>query len=640
MTCDPSIDVRLMPTGYEVQADGGFRLHNAFPAMDTDRGRCASGGQFRANQGLRLQFHLRRIRPWAFEFHQTLDNYSDHRALVQRMTMLDGALDLPQTAWRVMHTELFVTERYFDGFTRMSGGLLAPLGDVRGRLGEAENTPFPGIAFTHPERGTVLMATLTQRRCKPVWQFDNDGLTTRLLMLDHFDGIDAIPLEPGASLKSEIWTMIHSPGNFTNAVDRYFDLLPEYGQFIAGGSPLREEAVWGSWNYNTRPLGHGDITHDYIVANAAALAKLHPKARWVMIDDGYQRGSSTKIRGTYPGADIFHGGDPPEDRARFPQGMAATAAAIRDVGIKPAIWLTPIVNPEGSLALERPDWLVCAAGRTCYTRHVGYLDYSQLDVREYFHHVWHTVFEEWGYAGLKLDFWTAMFEVNGLRFHDQTRTAVEWRNDFLRDLRGFIPTNSGGGFLLTCCTVNSGNPFLGRYADASRIGNDVGDGRWHEVFRAAAYATATSLFSRDHCLLADVDSIGWCDTLSADENRAWATFALMCGSMCEIGGNLTQLSSEARHFLCRALDAFIRHRKSRMDNPTYGFGSFPADHFISMNSLRPHHEAWINWGDISRTIQPRPGDPDGRHAAIDHWTGRPLVDLRYLPPRSAVMVLG
>lgn len=626
----PSADIRLTPDGSAICAEAGFRLVNASSRIDTDRGRSIPHDPPRRIDGLHHQSQWRQIRPWALEFHQTLTNHSDHRAMIQRIVMLEGVLDLPGSAWHAMHTELFVTERHLDGYTHLTGSLLAPLAEVEGVFGTTENMPFPGIAFTHPERGTVLMATLTQHRCKPVWQLVRDGTNTRLTAIDHFDGIPAIPIEPGAELQSEHWVLLYSPGDFTQALDRYFELLPDYGSYVAPHSPLREQAVWGSWNYNRRPGGHGDITHDYIVANAAALATLHPKVRWVMIDDGYQRGCSTKAKGTFPpGVDVFHGSEPAHDCARFPHGMDATATAIRATGLNPAIWLTPIVDPDGALARDRPDWLVRVAGRTRFAERIAYLDYSNAEVRQHFQHVWLTVFEQWGYAGLKLDFWTAMFEINGLQLGNPTRTAIEWRNDFLRDLRGFVPPD---GYLLTCCTVNTGNPFLGQWADASRIGMDMGDGRWDDVFCCAAWATASHLFFRDHCLLADVDSIGWCDSASAGQNRAWATFALMCGTMCEIAGDITRLSPDSRRFLCQTLDAFVPGRKSRMARPLYGPGTFPADQFTSILPSSAREEAWFNWSNqIPRQVRP------ARHG-IDHWTGTAFTDVCRIPPLSAVML--
>ncbi|MDD2711254.1 MAG: alpha-galactosidase [Verrucomicrobiae bacterium] len=405
--------------------------------------------------------------------------------------------------------------------------------------------------------------------------------------------------------------------------------------FYGKNSVLREEAVWGSWNLNVRPGGHGDIDHDYIMANARAIGKLHRKVRWMMLDDGYQRGyierkkSGNAFWGINRGIDLFNPSlASPHDPRRFPRGMRHVAAAIRQSGLKPAIWCTPLIHPASPLARRHPDWLLQPPKGKLFMPEHAFLDYSIPEVRAYFLKAWETIFQDWGYEGLKLDFWTFLFELPGLNYRGKDKTAIELRNQFLSDIRGFI---SSDGYLLTCCVTNAGNPFPGRFADASRNGPDIGSGFWNDALSAARWGGAASMFYDDECLLPDADSFGWAPSLTEDENRAWAAFVLAASGMCEIGGDMTRLKPEARRMLRQALD-FFRPCKRRT-NPLFGFENreMPASHWV-LERAEGCNEVRINWLNYAAEINIA---VPGR----DRWSGETIHRGRRLLPKHRAIIL-
>lgn len=601
--------------------------------MQTNRGRSVARLNPKAHMGLLHALHLSRISPDAIEIWQTLENVCGPKVLISEIEMLSGRLDLAGSGWMAMHSELFKAERYFGGFSHYTGNLFAPLPGLDGELGISEDTPFPGIFFMHPERGAVLMATLTQKRSKPAWKISTDGQRVGIVARDFFSGIPAIPLPSGGKLETERWLILAGRASIPELIDAYYDLLRNRIDFPGRTSPLREEIVWGSWNYNVRPGGHGDIDEAYILSNARALGKMNRKARWIMIDDGYQHGYLERRKGAKVfwsrnrGVDMFYPGlSSAHDPRRFPKGMKGMAADIRKAGLKPAIWCTPTVTVDCPLVKRHPEWKIRLSGRRQFQDPTAYLDYSIPEVRDYTRRAWEVIFDHWGYQGLKLDFWTCPFEIPQLQFNDRTRTAIEWRNVFLADIRALVPA---GGFLLTCCTTNAGNPFLGQFADASRCGEDLGDGKWNVVQTAATWLSASALFYRGDCLLADADSIGWCRALNENENRTWATMALMAGGMCEIGGDMTHLVPEAR----KLLDAVNHFWGPAVKSVNEITGPRPfalmAEHW-RLERPDGDWQAQINWGEYPRQCAIKLGQ--------DFWSSKAVRSSALLPKHSSVLI--
>lgn len=607
----------------------GFRLARGVSGVRTDRGdsQPAPAGT-RARLGLEHEIHVRRLSARAVEFWQSLRNLRSEPLAISEIRILDGRLELEGAGWRVAHGELFKRDRYFDGYNAYTGGLFSAIPGTEGEFGLSEDLPFPGIFVTHSERGTVLMAVLSQERCKPLWLLRRRNTTTLLAAFDHFSGIPHLRVSEGCELATERWVLLWSRGGLEAAVEDYYRLLRRRIRFPGTDSILRRAIVWGSWNYNYRPRGHMDITHDSIAANARALSRLVPdRPRFVMIDDGYQRESSKRSGPALftSAIEIFHGDGPPHDPALFPKGMKVMADAIRKTGASPAIWTTPRIARDSALAKDHPDWLLQVSGRRDFGRRSAYLDYSLPEVREYTRAAWNTIFGEWGYQAVKLDFWSIPFEIPYVRFHHRDRTAIELRNLFLKDLRDLIPAN---GYILTGTVVNGGNPFIGRYADAARSATDIGDGDSNLTRDSATYQTAATPFYRHDCFLSDPDSIGWCPRNTMGANRLWATMVLMTGSMCEIAGDLSDLSPDARALLQRAVSFFAPARRTLTGLDAGGLNAMPATHLI-LERDDGVYEAYLNWMSFAREITlPR--------RVRDLWTGK-IISGRYrIPPRDVL----
>lgn len=414
-------------------------------------------------------------------------------------------------------------------------------------------------------------------------------------------------------------------------MEDYYRLLRKRISFHGGKSILRRAIVWGSWNYNFRPRSYCDITHKMIADNARALAKLVPdKPKVVMIDDGYQRGLSRhkNMKDWFASSlEIFYDdGTPPHDPKLFPEGMKGVAAAIKKAGVIPAIWATPRIFSQSPLARARPEWILRLKGGKVFGVRSAYLDYSLPEVREFTRGAWRTIFQEWGYRGIKLDFWSLPFEVPHVRFRNRDMTAIELRNLFLQDLREFVPED---GFMLVAVVCNGGgNPFVGRYADGTRMGADIGDGSIAEVRQSAICLTTASPFYRHDCFLGDSDSIGWCPRNTPGQNRLWATMAILSGAICEIGGDLTSLSPEALNLILKASRHFGPSRRTLNGISSGSINNMPAGHLV-LECDDVVYEGYLNWMTWPREINL--GRP-----VRDLWTGAKLSGKIKIPPQDAI----
>ncbi|MDD2711108.1 MAG: hypothetical protein PHV34_24275 [Verrucomicrobiae bacterium] len=207
-----------------IVSEVGWRFENAGGYLMTDRGRLISSEDSRARCGVSHCLRSRFLSVDILEIRQTLRNTSSLPLRISEIAMLRGSVELEGDGWQLAHGELFKAERYFGGCSFYTGGLFAAARGFEGELGLSEDTPFPGLFFVHPERGAVLMAALSQERCKPQWRLNWRKGTLDLTARDFFSGISAIPVQPGKTFESERWVLIASREGMGGALRRYYEL--------------------------------------------------------------------------------------------------------------------------------------------------------------------------------------------------------------------------------------------------------------------------------------------------------------------------------------------------------------------------------------------------------------------------------
>jgi alpha-galactosidase len=234
----------------------------------------------------------------------------------------------------------------------------------------------------------------------------------------------------------EAFDLFIATGEEDEIFDRYFGLMNLPGP-RAGAC-----TGWTSWyNYYTK------ISEDIILDNLATLREKNIPVDIFQIDDGYQNAVGDWLI-------INH---------KFPRGMKHIAAEIKKCGYQAGLWLAPFVCEKRSqLYKDHPDWVVAKAGyNPGWSGYFYVLDFYNPGVRAYLAEVFKTVFEEWRYDLVKLDF---LYAVALLKRSDKTRGRIMHEAmTFLREL--------AGDKLILGCGVPLGSAF--GLVDYCRIGSDV-----------------------------------------------------------------------------------------------------------------------------------------------------------------------
>jgi hypothetical protein len=168
-----------------------------------------------------------------------------------------------------------------------------------------------------------------------------------------------------------------------------------------------------------------------------------------------------------PGVDVFN-----PDPTRYPRGMAPVAAAIRELGLIPALWIgaTNDVN-ETDFMRENPDAVLCFRPSWCGS---WFLDPTHPKVlNEYIPKAFAQLID-WGYEALKWDCMPITIQYcdeNHNRFHDPSVSTEDAIRAMVQKARDTVGENY---YMLSC----SGDDFRQitmamDIFDAMRIGGDI-----------------------------------------------------------------------------------------------------------------------------------------------------------------------
>ncbi len=184
----------------------------------------------------------------------------------------------------------------------------------------------------------------------------------------------------------------------------------------------------------------------------------------------------------------------------FPNGMGALAAAAKNKGLSPGLWLAPfLAAPQAEILRRNPEWVLKdkngqAIKAGWNPRWGGWyyaLNFYQEGVKEYLSGVFHRMLDQWGFELLKLD---GLYAVSLAPPPGKTRGGVMWEAMmFLRQLVGHKQ--------MLACGVPLGAA-LG-VADYCRVSSDVSN-QWANPVsgflqhreRSGALASLRSLISR------------------------------------------------------------------------------------------------------------------------------------------------
>ena len=348
---------------------------------------------------------------------------------------------------------------------------------------------------------------------------------------------DARVLAPGQTLELDpLWLML--------AARPPYDLR-EYAAAVAERTPPRQPAQdspfgWGTWYYYFK-----DIDAPTVLANCRELARLIPDESNLLcqIDDNYQT----------------HVGDWTSYNDTFPDGMAALADNIDALGLRPGIWMAPLMaDPASDLFKQHPEWFLRDGnGEFVWfddllnTTDFAVLDITQPGAAEFLRDAVATKVDE-GYSYLKLDFlFTGAYE--GAR--QGGLTSMEAYHEAMRTITEAVGEDV---YLLA-----SGQPWLPSvgYFNAARGSSDVTG----SVPGFPLY-TVTANLGRYHGVRAFVDEIWFSydpdnllvrSPLTDSQAEVSAVMTWMSGKTI-IGDSLTEATASDLDRLAQATDPALR----------------------------------------------------------------------------------
>lgn len=541
----------------------------------------------------------------------------------------DASLSLPcgHQELRLAHTEHVRTEKYPAARPEYPWVRRPPITPTTYGHGEANQVPALiltdstyGWAMVEASMHEVPFRRLAQVQMDP-WMGARDFTTwTGEAEL----GPQGYLLEAGHSVTvGRVFYQLLSGVHVQDAMDGYIDRFASMHDTCGPHSTMLHGACYCTWNY-----GPWDDVHEReLLERARIIRDRLPDVTMFLLDDGYQR---RPRRGNGPLSHFYPDPEKNVDTSRFGRGMKKYADSIRQIGLMPGIWLSTQVLLDSDLAREQPGWLLQSVDGRVFNLggNRGYLDISVPGARRFVERVLVTLFETWGFEGLKMDFQSHQWEMDSVRY--RRGTPMQWKHWFYRRIRELLGPR---GLFETCIAMSMGNPMLSLHCDAYRLGADISEGQWHEHIKASSWAFPPLLIEGGKTALANLDSFGWSRHASRRENLSRMAFCFVTGGMLEFGGCLEAFDDDIMDLYRRVLEAPDRGHGCRvLDEQSFTGEPFPrvimTDYPEGSRSARrgiAGHVGLFNWGEheevIGVTLDRLGVEPS--QSMVDFWTDRP-----------------
>lgn len=493
----------------------------------------------------------------------------------------------------------------------MAPPVIGPSTQPPAQKGRFVSEMVAAIADSRSRRSALAGFTSTAEQFSQVWL---DREAQALTAASYADGIE---VRGGQRLSSER-LLIDLSAEPLSSLPRYGDALAREMQATPWPSVV---AGWCSWYFYWQ-----GISEENVLENLEYLSQHRREwpLEYVQIDDGYQAGI----------------GDWFEQNEKFPHGLRWLAERIHERGYKAALWLAPfMIGAQSRLWQEHPDWAVqYKPGRPyiamnnwsqeCYA-----MDLTRPDVMQWLQRLFRTVFDDWGYDYVKIDFLYAG-AVDGIRYDPNVTRAQAYRRAIETIRRA-----AGERFILGC-----GNPMAPSIGlmNGTRIGPDVAP-FWYpfepprEEGRSDLSTVSTlngirnilarfwmheRLWLNDpDCLLARSSETA----LTLDEVRTLTTVIAMSGGIVLDSDNLPRLTPDRQEIASMVL-------------PPYGRSAVPLDLFESTVPQLFQLDcgaytllAVFNWNDAPASVEaPLPA---AANHVFDVW------ERKYLGVRQGLVVL-
>lgn len=416
------------------------------------------------------------------------------------------------------------------------------------RIGVCFDQPFPAVLLSNyrTKKGLVF-GTLSQDVFYHNYHVKHVDDKVRFRAFSSFMDIACLQMEPGRVLTDE-WYL-----GKTDEADDIEKIFAGYTEVLRKKLPSgygrtnvnRDNMVWGSWNDGIRR----NVNEELVLTEAKFLKENFPTVQWIQLDDGYAVYNKIAF-----GLGVPYEGEAGVDKEKFPHGLRYLSDKIREIGLRPALWIGGLCPKETLIYKEHPEWFI---DFSICVNDQSPLDVSKPEVRKYMCEAIQVLCKQYGFEGIKHDFWSYAFEHKQNLYTNCDKSGYEYRTWWMKELRNVIAKD---GHLQTGCDIAMGNPFLGEYFTNYRYGIDVGNGDWNNVKTNFLWGTACFATHTGDLFVPNSDSVGLLSGLNDNEAMFNINYCLVTHSMVEIAGRLSQSNNHER----------LRILKKAVCNPNNG----------------------------------------------------------------------
>ena len=421
-------------------------------------------------------------------------------------------------------------------FDAQAGNKWADPGVVSERIGSSPYQPFPAILVSnYSSKEGLVHGTLSQRFFFHNYLLSHSALGVRLEIFSSFKSVKYREIKPSETITDE-WYIgrTDEADNLEKIFEKYADELRKKLPANYGASYInRDNVVWGSWNDGI----FRDVTEDILLAEAKALKEHFPSVKWLQLDDGYSINKNCAH-----GLGVPYEGESGIDKEKFPKGLKHFTDKLREIGLRPAIWIGGACPRDMKISIEHPDWFCDFSERLKASK---VLDVSLEEVKNYMLFAINKLCAEYGFDAVKHDFWSYAFESTGDYLKDRYASGYEHRSWWLREIRKRIPAD---GYFQTGCDIVMGNPFLGEYFTNYRYGIDIGVGNWENIKTNFLWGTACFATHTGDLFVPNSDAIGMFPGLTYTDAVFCINYILITRSMVELAGKFSSIDTENPRF--------------------------------------------------------------------------------------------
>ena len=518
--------------------------------------------------------------------------------------------------------------------SRVQFPFLRPLPTTPTHLGVQSQGPLPALVLGQTESDLWLVeGALTQTRHFISWHLGlpshAGSCADRRSEFTWMGGAEEIiPAGGQVELETTVFLLVRAtPDRFYAP---YIEELTARHEFAGPQSRLDREPVYCTWNYGI----YTNITEADCLKRMDIVAQVQ-RGGFFQLDHGYQP-PAVPGNGATPEADAYYpNGNRAWDLNRFPSGPKGFVEACRQRGLRPALWWSPRVDLDGVIKREHPEWLLYdRAGKPCTDVGHNMLDCSVAEARAFIENCIRLITREWGFEGLKLDFFSWMFDHPTAKFRNGG-TGVEWKRWFVKMIRSHLGPQ---GYFLHGVSCPLGNPFLAIDGfDSYRAGIDIDRGSWDHHIRNCSWLLPGMLANGRQTWFGNIDSCSGAPEFPVVERRSRLAFAYLTAGMLEFSGPVEKFDATALEdyrrmvercdqggpWSCPDTEAFFGRPLPRVLVRHHADGSRTRKEFGAVMTI-----GFFNWGDAAQATAldlAQLGLDPQRVQLRDFWTGQAHV---------------